>query len=261
MRMRLPPAPEMIDGRMSYEERRVYFEERKPAYQQTAWEVLDRAVLFFKYKLHNPNLSIDNQYSQDFQNPVWLDDSGSAINNLAIYGVGTPLPLPSRFGVKPMSCNDDCDLEKALKNSFSPNMTEQLLSDAQSAVFQDNLRRAVLEAAIACEVAVKQAFFAKATPAGAAFEFLEDKGKVHITIKDLIDPVAKQAFGRSFKEDARDHYENIDFLFRCRNKVAHRGELKYRDDSGEHLVDNDILASWWESVVTLLEWLHANTHT
>jgi hypothetical protein len=58
----------------------------------------------------------------------------------------------------------------------------ELLSDAQSAAFQDNLRRSTLETAIACETVVKQTFFAKATPSGAAYEYLEDKGKVHVTI-------------------------------------------------------------------------------
>lgn len=54
------------------------------------------------------------------------------------------------------------------------------------------------------------------------------------------------------------HYNNIVFLFRCRNKVAHRGELIYKDDSGIlHPVDNDKLAEWWKSVTVLREWLLA----
>lgn len=32
------PMPQTIDGRTNYEERRRYFEERKPAYQKAAWE-------------------------------------------------------------------------------------------------------------------------------------------------------------------------------------------------------------------------------
>ena len=78
---------------------------------------------------------------------------------------------------------------------------------------------------------------------------------------DLIHVVAKRAFGRSFKEEQASHYKNIDFLFRCRNKVAHRGELIYRDDSGVHTVDKEMLAVWWESALTLLKWLKANTPT
>ena len=31
------------------------------------------------------------------------------------------------------------------------------------------------------------------------------------------------AFGESFKEHSAQHYKNIDYLFRTRNKVAHMG--------------------------------------
>jgi len=133
------------------------------------------------------------------------------------------------------------------------------MSDAQSAVLQNNLRRAVLEMAIACEIAVKQAFFAKATPAGAAYEYLEDKGRVHVPITELLHNVAKQAFGKSFKEEEPSNYNNVDFLFRGRNKVAHRGELVYRDGTGNlQSIDEETLAEWWESVMILRAWILAN---
>ncbi|MCX6677566.1 MAG: hypothetical protein NTU95_06430 [Methanothrix sp.] len=252
------PMPQTIDGRKSYEERRRYFKERKPAYQQAAWDVLDRAVRFFKYRLHNPNLSLVNQYNNDFQNPIWIDESGNEIKDTEGIIVVTSLSSLNRFGVRFLSRHDDTDLVNALQNPISPDLIEQLLSDAQSAVFQGNLRRFVLETAIACETAVKQTFFAKATPSGAAYEYFEDKGKVHVSIPELIHSVAKQAFGKSFKEDEESHYNNIDFLFRCRNKVAHRGELIYRDGSGIlHPVDKDKLEEWWESVTILRAWLLA----
>lgn len=252
------PMPQIIDGRKNYDERYRYFENLKPAYQQAAWEVLDRAVHFFKYRLHNPNLSLVNQNNNDFQNPVWIDDSGNEIENNSIFIVLTSLPLLSHFGIRYMSRHDDTDLVNALKDPNSTDLIEELLSDAQSAAFQGNLRRSALETAIACEIAVKQTFFAKATPSGAAYEYLEDNRKVHVTILELIHFVAKQAFGKSFKDDEMPHYKNIDSLFQCRNKVAHRGELKYKDDSGMlRPVDKDKLAEWWESVGILRAWLLA----
>jgi hypothetical protein len=254
------PIPQTIDGRINYEERRKYFEEREPAYQQAAWEMLDRAVRFFKYHLHNPNLSSVNQFDRDFQNPVWIDEGGEEIKytDTGRITVVNTKPHLDRFGIRPFSRLDDTDLLNALENPISPDLIEQLLSDAQSAAFQGNLRRSVLETAIACEIAVKQAFFAKATPSGAAYEYLEDKGKVHVSIPDLIHSVAKQAFGKSFKEDEEPHYNNIDFLFRGRNKVAHRGKLIYRDGSGAlHPIDNYKLEEWWKSVRILHAWLLA----
>ena len=134
-----------------------------------------------------------NLYGCDFQNPVWIDESRNKIENNEWFGVGTPLPSLSRFGVRSLSSHDDADLVNVLQNPISPDLFEELLSDAQSAAFQDNLRRSILKTAIACETVVKQTFFAKATPSGAAYEYLEDKGKVHVTIPELIHSVAKQA--------------------------------------------------------------------
>jgi len=238
------------------EERRKYFEEREPAYRQAGLEVLNRAMLFFKYRLHNPCLSAGRYSGKGFLSPVWMDESGNKLKHSGGYGVGKSLPELGRFSVKSLSHQNDHDLEEALQNPISPNMIEELLSDGQSAVFEGNLRRAIMEIAIATETAVKQAFFAKATPAGAAYEYLEDKGRVRILVTDLISSVAKEAFGKSFREDEKSHYENIDFLFRCRNKVAHRGELTYKDDSGSvNPVDEKRLSEWWESVEILLDWL------
>ena len=114
--------------------------------------------------------------------------------------------------------------------------------------------------AIACEVAVKQTYsakiFAKPTPAGAAYEYLEDKGLINASIPNMIHPVAKKAFGKSFMEDEKSHYHNIEFLFRCRNKVAHRGELVYKDNSDRLCsVDKGKLVEWWESAEILRVWL------
>ncbi len=221
-----------------------YFMERRQAYIYAACEVFNRTILFFKYILHIPNLL--NIHNPNLFHPVWLDENGAKINSAGIIGIPISLPSAERFSVKPLSRSHDIDLLNALNNPISPDLTEQLLSDAQTAIFQDNLRRAVIEIAIACETTAKQ--------------YLEDHGEIHkVTVKDYIDRVAKQAFGKSFKEDNRSHYDNIDFIFRCRNKAAHRGELTYRDDSGVmHSVNKDTLAGWWDSAIALIDWLNAN---
>lgn len=250
-----PPIPKLVNGHRSYEGVNPYYKEREWAYRNAALEVINRAIIFFKYRLHNPNLS--RLSARDLLNPVWIVESGEEFSlDHKIFFFNSLLWYPKKFGVAHLSRQEDPDLEKALQCPIHPELSEELLSDAQSAMIHGDSRRAVLEMAIACETAVKQAFFAKATPAGAAYEYLEDKGKIHVTIIELISSVAEQAFGKSFKEDEMRHYENIDFLFRCRNKAAHRGELVYKDKSGILCsVDDNKLADWWESVATLLEWI------
>ncbi|MBM0741382.1 hypothetical protein JOY44_07075 [Phormidium sp. CLA17] len=133
---------------------------------------------------------------------------------------------------------------------------EEILSESQASVFNGNLRRAVLELAIACELATKQSFFGEASRAGLAFEYLEDKGRVNVKVLDLITGVAVQVIGQSFKDFDKNAYIDIDHLFRCRNKVAHRGEPKFKDDTGkEYEISEEILQRWWDSAEKLFRWL------
>lgn len=60
------------------------------------------------------------------------------------------------------------------------------MSDAQSVVLQGNMRRAVLEMAIACEIAAMQALFSPSTQFGAAYGHLAGKGKVNVKVIDFI---------------------------------------------------------------------------
>ena len=77
-------------------------------------------------------------------------------------------------------------------------------------------------------------------------------------VVDLLHRVARDAFGRSFRVDDPASYGDIDHLFRCRNKVAHRGELLYRDDEGNRVgVDAAMVERWWNSTLRLHGWLLA----
>jgi hypothetical protein len=188
-----------------------------------------------------------------------MDETGKEIEPGIVHfiaKVGPPGLGPPEFGIMKFSQDRDSELQKALESDTESELYEELIADAQTAVYQRNLRRSVLELAIACEIAIKQTFFAKSTPAGLAYEYLEDKGRINISVMELIDGVANQAFGESFKDIDLKAYTDIDHLFRSRNKVAHRGKIIYRDDKGlPHQVDTNTLKAWWQSVESLLNWL------
>lgn len=79
---------------------------------------------------------------------------------------------------------------------------------------------------------------------------------MRVRVLDLLDPVSREAFGNSFRSEHPDEYRDIDHLFRCRNKVAHRGELSYRDDRGTRVSVNATMVSrWWNSILVLVKWL------
>jgi hypothetical protein len=257
-----PPPVRVVNGITTYEERLRYFEERKPAYRVIAWTALDRTIRYFKYKLHNPLLSSPSQYSKELQNPFWADNMGQEFKLAGSTIVMHRLPQLASFGVRCLSANEDLNLKQALEKSINPELHEELLADAQTAIYEGNLRRGALEMAIACEVAVKQVFFAKSSIAGEAYEYLESKRKVAVSVPELIDGAAKQAFGESFKTAHSQVFESISNLFQCRNKIAHRGEAWYRDNDKKgtrHELDRDTLVTWWEAVENLLNWLAGHT--
>lgn len=257
-----PPPVGIMNGNITHEERWRYFEERKPAYRTIAWTALDRIIRYFKYKLHNPLLSTPGRYSKELQNPSWADSTGQEFKRAGSTMVMHRLPQLTSFGIRCLSANEDLNLEQAIERPVEPELYEELLADAQTAIYEGNLRRGALEMAIACEVAVKQVFFAKSSIAGEAYEYLESKRKVAVSVPELIDGAAKQAFGESFKTAHSQAFESISNLFQCRNKIAHRGEAWYRDNDKKgtrHELDRDTLATWWKAVDELLNWLSSHT--
>ena len=124
---------------------------------------------------------------------------------------------------------------------------KRFFRDAQTAIFEGNLRRAVLELAIASELVVERKFLSGNSTARAYNK---------VRVLSYIDGLAKKRFGKSFKEDHCDHYTNIDHLLRVRNKVAHIGDLLRLDDKGNRIdVDYELVARWWDSVIRLIDWL------
>lgn len=252
-----PPVCNTNDGTRDYTAQYPYFKELLPAYQKAVLIVLNRLLLFFKYKLHNPFLHEMSDREQSFHNPKWFTEAGVEVGKqYTVMSPGIKELVNGSFGINKLTLNEDEELKQALQIQVIPELYEELLSDAQTAIFQGNFRRAVLEMAITCEVAIKQAFFKKYSAAGAAYEYLEDKGRVNISVTELIHGAAKEAFGESFKDVCNTEYKNIDFLFRCRNKIAHRGEVVYKDDTGNvHKVSLETLKEWWKSVEMLFDWL------
>lgn len=153
-----PPLPKLVNGKRRFEGLLPYYDERLSAYREAALGAANRAILFFKYKLHNPNLSMLSK--RDILTPSWSVDGGEEFSPI-IEGHSPLYNHNPGFGIEHLSPQHDSDLENALQIPIDPELSEELMSDAQSAVLQNNLRRSVLEMAIACEIAVKQGFLQK----------------------------------------------------------------------------------------------------
>ena len=148
---------------------------------------------------------------------------------MALVAERTP-GLHGELGVGGLTPDLSESLQRYLEHPNAPQLFQELLFDAQTAWFAGNLRRSVLELAVACEIVVTRHFFADESPAGAAFDYLEDQGRIRVRVLDLMTVFLRR--GHRSRSERPDEYRDLDHLFRCRNKVAHRGELSYQDDGG-----------------------------
>ena len=258
-----PPIDQLPNGEKGYETKRPYFDERLPLYREVASRTLNALIQYFKYRLWQPLLDEFPYYIDSLNNPEWTNLDGDEV------GMGTGLltldPTPGirgELGTQLFQKKHDKTLIAALRTPIEPRLEEEFLYDAQTCIWRANIRRAVLEMALAVEVMVKTKFFGGDVAVGAAFEHLEDKGKVNVRVIDLLHSTAKEVYGESFKETKPADHRELDYLFRARNKVAHRGKAVFRDVNGDHkVVDDAMLRLWWDVVTTLRSWLRAKRHT
>ena len=225
----------------------------------TAIRVVNRLINYCRYKLGYPFLRPVGW--SNVHSIAWFDGSGTEIplnkGNSLIFDhfpgrPGTSRSLDSKFltvGCLPA-------ITASIGTDAAPTIQEDLLAQARDAVYEEHTLKAVLLLAITCEVAIKTKFFREESLASIAFDFLEENRRVEITNLELVGKVAKRAFGQSFAEFSPSSNTDIDYLFRCRNKVAHRARAEYKDDRGTpHTATSDSLYSWWQSVSCLLNWL------
>lgn len=247
------------NGIRDYSIQSEYFSKRIIEYGAIAQLFTNKLIDFFKFNMKTPYLYKLHGGHECFQNAKWTDDSGKEIGKGTTVFVAKRRPgVWGELGVKKFTPESISSLNTTFEESLDISLHEEILSEAQTALFENNIRRAVLEIAIACEILIKRYFFKEQTPAGAAFDYLEDKAQVRVRVLDFIDKISMEAFNKSYKIDHSEHFKNIDCLFRCRNKVAHRGVLAYRDDGGNTIeVDNHMVTDWWNSVTHLMNWFNA----
>ncbi len=110
----------------------------------------------------------------------------------------------------------------------TPPLAESILSDAAFYLFEAapaDAARAVLTAAIACEVKMKQALRVLAAPAAAPVVDLlvAGRGPISARARHLLDKPLLAVAGISLKDDDADLYGGLQRLFSARNEIAHSG--------------------------------------
>ncbi|HEB0644647.1 hypothetical protein FA342_01380 [Pseudomonas aeruginosa] len=238
-------------------------------FQPIILETINRLIDYFKYTKKHPKLrevTTADLLEQDesLYNPIWKTSDGTPFVvsegplSSGIISFGKAYYLTEPVGIEAITVSDQAALQAHFGLARKPaNLSLLVLSDAQDAALSNNIRRATLELAIAIETFVKSSFFKQERIAGAAFEYLEDKGRETLKVTELLDTVSNYAFGESFKSKSKKSYQTIDYIFRCRNKVAHRGDAIYRDDQGTwHRPNQNDLNEWWSATLEMFDWLN-----
>jgi hypothetical protein len=234
-----------------------YLLSKSEQYRSVALDVGNRILQYFQYSMLTPFVRMLPSWVHSLNNPEWFGANGLELRGRPMTIVAEPIPgQRGEFGTKKLGPAELPDLLSYISAPTKPTLSEELLSDAQTAWYEGNFRRSVLELAICTELLVKRRYFEQVSPAGAAFDYLEDKGKISVRVLDLLGAVAEEVFARSYKNQEPNNYKHIENLLRCRNKIAHRGELTFRNDSGKTVnVDASHVQTWWRAVENLREWL------
>lgn len=253
-----PPPGRTEQGGIDYTVQSAYFSSRVSPYARVAAETLNRLFLFLRHRLRQPLLDEITPDHHALQNPKWVDETGAAVGKGPMVFVG--MGVPRQYGVIPLQTKHGQKLNRALNRRLVPKLYEEILADAQSAALRGNLRRAILELAIACEVAVKRKFFGGSS-GGRTIEYLEDKGHFQVPVVELIGKASESVFGETFRNTHEKQHKDIEHLFQCRNKVAHRGQTIFRP-SGMPMqtVTPEILEQWFSSARKLFIWLRKLRH-
>lgn len=84
----------------------------------------------------------------------------------------------------------------------------------------DSPRRAVVELASACEIRINQHI------SGSDFKAFKKSEEYNgrLGVIEMADLIFGKKYGKGFRKDAPDDYENVVKLYKLRNSIVHRGK-------------------------------------
>jgi hypothetical protein len=224
-------------------------------YRKVVFTVMNRLIEYFKYEKGNPFLRPLN--AGHLKKWEWYDQNDKLLYEEPKGVIVGHFPgLHDRLDSKGLRMSELGSLTAALGVSRDIIVVDELRAQAREAIYEENLLLAVLLLAVAVEVKVKTTFLGSNSAASNAFDYSQEKGRIEVSPVDFIGTIAKRTFGQGFNDVNQKAYTNIQYLFRCRNKVAHRGQGIYSDNNEKpQRVDREKLDLWWTSVTELFTWL------
>ena len=113
-------------------------------------------------------------------------------------------------------------------------LCDEFIVDAKVALqLEQDANRAILYAAIACEIFIKEYSEKAAKEAGIdqpLWEYLTDR---RLKVLEYYDEILSLLKHRSLPKEEPDIYEQVEYLFRARNSIMHTGKPQYKDRNGQ----------------------------
>ena len=154
----VPEVIERPDGTRDLTQQGAFLLSRLDDYKSAAREVANKVLDFFRYCLLTPSVRRIVPWDQALASPVWYNARGVDLGPSRVL-MAQPVPgIRGELGVQKLTQDRLPALAQYLNASDEPPLELALLSDAQTAWFEDSFRRTVLELAICAEVMVKRRF-------------------------------------------------------------------------------------------------------
>lgn len=146
---------------------------------------------------------------------------------------GAALLLPIR---SPYTIFNIQDVQDFVDSGRETLLEERILCDAYGFLRQNDIRRAVLEAAIASEVMIKRYVSEKG---GSLASLIAEQHGLGFATVQFFDKVLGAIGEASLKDTEPTRYKELERLFEVRNQIAHTGLCRFKSRSGKnwHEVD------------------------
>jgi hypothetical protein len=225
-------------------------------YLKIAVRTLDRLFQYFRFQKLHPLLpkAMDLLDQVGFANPTWTGDDGQlvAFREYVFQGSKATAIDSEPLGTTAYSAQDQEGLIASIEHPEPIELERELLLEALDAISRSDVRHAVLDLAMCCEVAVKTALFSDSTVGGRAVSHLESKGKLRAGVLELLE-AAEAALGRAYDRNLKKHIED---LFSCRDSVVHHGRTEFgKRGEDRPSPEKKEIRLWWSATRELLDWL------
>lgn len=217
-----------------------------------------RLLAYFRYEAGNPLLGADVRLpAQVFANPTLTLAEGEVVWDRTSTAVAEEFACVReypRWDIKPFRAGNEEQLERYLANEPTVALHDEIRAEARDAIARGDLRRAIVDLAVAAELAIK-ALLLRESPAADMWTHFEQQGRLRIGVILMLE-AAEQIYSTPF-----GHMGDLKNLFMCRNQIVHHGKKRYRQNSGPwKFADRTVLASWWNAVSALVAWLNSLEH-